>query len=152
REIRGGDRGEPVDRPDGEVDPARDEDERACRGDDQRRRLLIEDVEHVVLRGKGLARQREREEEREERNENPAAPQEPHAGRAHLLARHPGTLRRGVRRHADTAEGSANAAARIRLSLIASPSSCSTMRPLRMTSTRWARPMSSSTSDEIRRI
>ena len=46
---------------------------------------------------------------------------------------------------------SANAAARIAASVIASPSSSATMRPRRITSTRWARPRISSSSDEISR-
>ena len=49
-----------------EVDAAGHEDERPGRRDDQRRRLLIEDVEQVDLRQERRARDRQRDEERRE--------------------------------------------------------------------------------------
>ena len=67
RKVRRSDTGKRVGRPDREVDSARDEDERTGGRDDQRRRLLVEDVEHVHLRGERRARKRQVREERKER-------------------------------------------------------------------------------------
>ena len=59
RDLGGGHPGQRVDRANREVDPAGDEHERPGRRNDQRRRLLVEDVEHVHLREEGSARQRQ---------------------------------------------------------------------------------------------
>ena len=67
--------GEGVDRADGEVDAAGHENERPGRGDDQDRRLLIEDVQQVDLRQERRAGDRERDEERREGQRDAGRPQ-----------------------------------------------------------------------------
>ena len=131
REVRRDDAGEPVDRADREVDPAGDHDERPGRGDDQRRRLLVEDVEQVRLGRERRARQREDDEEDHERDQDPercgaAAPARPTRRIARRRAAAPASASALI---APRPDWSANAAARIALSAIASPSSSATMRP-----------------------
>ena len=73
REVRRDDARQRVDRAHREVDAARDEHERPGRGDDQDRRLLVEDVEQVRLRRERGARQRQDGEEDDERERMPDA-------------------------------------------------------------------------------
>src|SRR6185312_14103922 len=118
---------------DREVEPAGDKDERPGGGDDQRRRLLVEDVEQIRRRREGRARQRQHREQDQERDQDAGAAG-PRIAEVHA-ARPLGS--------------SANAAASTAPSVIASPSSRATMRLRRITSTRCERPRISSSSDEI---
>ena len=155
RELGGDDAREDVGRTDREVDPAGHQHERPGRRDDQRVGLLVEDVEQVDLRQEGVARQREDDEEDRERDEDPGLP-EPGCAEEAGQAGEARVVLLGARVAGQAAippaEGSANAAARIADSVIESPSSSATSRPARITSTRWARPRISSSSEEMRRI
>src|SRR5262249_6959399 len=146
----GDDRPEAVDGADREVDPARDDHERPGRGDDERRRLLLEDVEQVRLGEERRARHREDDEQDRERDQDPEAPQPRQLGAgAQRRPQLPEPALLDVRAAAHEARWSANAAARIGPSAISPPVSTAAIRPRRMTSTRCARPTISSSSEEI---
>src|SRR3954465_15422108 len=141
-ELRAGHAGQGVDGAHGQVDPAGDEDERPRGRDDQRGRLLVEDVEQVDLGQERRARDRQGDEERGEGQRD--------AGRAQALGGAPG-IERPASGHAGGGAHAAKAAPSTADSVMSSPASSPTMRPARMTSTRWASPRTSSSSEEMSR-
>ena len=145
RDLGRGDGGQRVDGPDREVDPARDEDERPGGGDDQRRRLLVEDVEQVDLREERAARQREGDEQRDEREQDAEAPRDARVEPGRDVERRALTPALILSAPRTPPRGSPPRSAR-------SPASSATIRPRRMTTTRCASPRISSSSDEISRI
>ncbi len=129
-----------VRRADGEIDAACDKDERPGRGDDQDRRLLVEDVEQIDLREEGIAPEGQDREQDEERDEDPASLA---ANRSPVLAWSGGDASCGAireRRGEDRRLGHGLA-----LQLGDQPAP-------RMTRTRCARPRISSSSDEMNTI
>src|SRR5581483_4373920 len=146
------DAGEPVDRADGEVEPAGDEDERPGDGDDQRRRPLVEDVEQVDPREEDGARGAEHDEERDEGKDDAVVAQarelfEPERAEAR---RDPSLFARGHAILASSYTSSvANDALMTASSVISSPSRRRTISPPRITSTRCASSSTSSSSDEM---
>ena len=131
-------------RADGEIDAAGDEHQRPGRGDDQDRRLLVEDVEQIGLREEGIAR---RGTGRRRGSTNGMRIPTCVAERPDRSS--PESAWSGGDPPADR---SANAAARIADLRHGSPSSSATKRPARMTMTRCASPRISSSSDEMSTI
>src|SRR5581483_9978376 len=130
------------------VEAAGDEDERSSDGDDSDRRGLEREVLHVRPGEEDRARERERDEQRDECDDNAviAHDREVDAGQRALRAR---LQRGGFGRHAASSPPVANAAWSTASSLIVFWSNSATSRPARITSTRCARPSSSSCSEEI---
>ena len=78
-QVRRDDGRERVGGADREIDAARDEHERPGGGDDEDRRLLVEDVQQIDPRREGVARQREDDEEDAERERIPASRRRSHS-------------------------------------------------------------------------
>src|SRR5579885_668191 len=128
--LAGDDRAEPGDGADREIEPARDEYERPADRDDPDRRRLEGEVLQVRRRAERAARDGERDAARVERD--PAS--------RHHAARPVG------------GESAANAARSTASSLMDAWSNSATIAPARITSTRCARPRTSSCADEMSRI
>ena len=132
--------GQPVDRPDRQVDAAGDEDERPGAGDDDDPGLLVEDVGQVAEAQEGRADDREHDEGDEERDEDPAParrcrPIRCVSGAAVGSAPRPcsALMRRSSRSCRTPRSRSPPRSCPV-------PDSSATSRPARMTSTRCARP------------
>ena len=144
----GGRTGQAVDRADREVDPAGDQDEGAGRRDDDDPGLLVEDVREVRTRRNGgltIARITNAIT-----NGIRIPPRRITTWRARAPAGRPAGRDRRSSRHAALARP--KEAARMASSVMASARSSAEIRPPRMTTTRWARPRTSSISFEMSRI
>ena len=137
------------DRSDREVEAPGDEHERAADGHDPVRRVPVEDVEEVHLRQEHVALERQVDEDDDEADDDAVVPErgEPDADTAACEVE-PGRRCVGRRAHAATSPV-AKAACRTSFSVAVRPSNSATSRPLRITMIRWARPSTSSSSDEM---
>ena len=147
--VRGGHARQRVDGPHGEVDAAADEHEGAGRRDDDRGRLLVEDVQEVRQSQEARADDREQDEERSANGMTipprrtrleVRATADPEVARPVCRGAHDATRVGRERGLEERAPRSSRA-----------PSRTAAIRPPRMTSTRCARPSTSSTSLEMSR-
>src|SRR5581483_3107284 len=113
------------------------------------RRRLEGEVLHIRPREEDVARHRQRDVERDERDHDAVVADDGDVEPADEPAR-PLLQRRLGRGHYAGTLSAANAACGTASSLIVVSSNSATTRPARMTSTRCARPSTSSCSDEMR--
>ncbi len=134
-DVSGRRAGQPVDRADGQVDPARDEDERAGAGDDDDPGLLVEDVGEVLEPQERRADDAQHDERDQERDEDAGPPDGTDRPSRRCGRR---VLRRCARPCSRSCGGRASRAERRGQDALPrsspSPASSATTRPARMTS------------------